>query len=174
MTMARLKTCFVLTLAIFVREASAQTRDARPAPAVEFLAGYAGFADDATIDHAIAGTAARVYLTPRLAIGPEFVYMWGPNWDRDLFLTGNLTFDVLPPRDRRPRRVTPFLIAGGGLSQHSDRFGPSNFTSYEGAFTGGGGVRGWINDRVYAFGDVRFGWELHVRVNAGIGVSLAP
>jgi hypothetical protein len=174
MTMARLKTCFVLTLAIFVRDASAQTLDARPAPAVEFLAGYAGFADDATIDHAIAGTAARVYLTPRLAIGPEFVYMWGPNWDRDLFLTGNLTFDVLPPRDRRPRRVTPFLIAGGGLSQHSDRFGPSNFTSYEGAFTGGGGVRGWINDRVYAFGDVRFGWELHVRVNAGIGVSLAP
>ena len=107
--------CFVAILAIFAGRCVAQTLDARPAPAVEFLAGYAGFVDDATIDHAIAGTAVRVYLTPRLAIGPEFVYMWGPNWDRDLFLTGNLTFDLLPPR-RAARRVTPFLVAGGGLS----------------------------------------------------------
>ena len=95
-----------------------------------------------------------------------------PNWDRDLFLTGNLTFDVLSPRDGRPRPVTPFLIAGGGFSQHSDRFGPFSFTSYEGAFTGGGGVRAWIADSVYTFGEVRFGWELHARINAGLGVRL--
>jgi hypothetical protein len=170
--MTRRSACFVVIFAIFAGEASAQAVDGRPAPAVEFLAGYAGFVDDATIDHAIAGVAARVYLTPRLAIGPEFVYMWGPNQDRDLFLTGNLTFDLLSPRDGRPRRVTPFLIAGGGLSQHSDRFGPFDFTSYEGAFTGGGGVRGWITDRVYTFGDVRFGWELHARANAGVGIRL--
>ena len=170
--MARLFGCIAVILAIFAAETSAQELKARPAPAVEFLAGYAGFIDDATVDHAIAGTAARVYLTPRLAIGPELVYMRGPNWDRDLFLTGNLTFDLLSPRTGRPRRVTPFLIAGGGLSQHSDRFGPFSFTSYEGAFTGGGGIRAWIGDRVYTFGDVRFGWELHARLNAGLGVRL--
>jgi len=170
--MARLHACIGVILALFAAQAFAQAPDARPAPAVEFLAGYAGFADDATIDHAIAGTAARVYLTPRLAIGPEFVYMWGPNWDRDLILTGVVTFDLLSPRDGRPPRVTPFLVAGGGLSQHSDRFGSFSFTSYEGAFTGGGGVRGWINDRVYTSADVRFGWELHARVNGGIGVGL--
>ena len=67
-------------------------------PGLEFLAGYAGFVDDATIDHTIFGAAARVYLTPRVAIGPELVYMRGPNSDRDLFLTGNMTFDVIPPR----------------------------------------------------------------------------
>lgn len=150
----------------------AQSTDIRPAPAVEFLAGYAGFVDDATIDHAIFGAAARVYLTPRLAVGPEFVYMRGPNEDRDLYLTGNLTFDVLPPRDGVPRRVTPFLVAGGGFFQHSDRFGAFDFTSYEGAFTAGGGVRGWLGNRVYTFADVRFGWELHARVNAGIGIGL--
>jgi len=152
-------------------EALAQSTHSRPAPAVELLAGYAGFVDDATIDHAIVGAAGRVYLTPRLAVGPEFVYMRGPNEDRDLFLTGNLTFDMLPPVDGRPRRVTPFLVAGGGFFQHSDRFGPSSFTSYEGAFTAGGGVRGRFNDRVYALADVRFGWELHVRVNAGVGIG---
>ena len=37
---------------------------------------------------------------------------------------------------------------------------------------GGWGVRGWLTDRVYALADVRFGWELHARVNAGIGIGL--
>jgi hypothetical protein len=167
----RLAALLFLALSLTPWSAFAQSTDLRAAPAVEFLAGYAGFVDDATIDHAIFGAAGRVYLTPRLAVGPEFVYMRGPGEDRDLYLTGNLTFDVLPPRDGVPRRVTPFLVAGGGFFQHSDGFGPFDFTSYEGAFTGGGGVRGWISRRVYMLADVRFGWELHARVNAGIGIG---
>ena len=168
----RLPALLLLAFVLTAGNALAQSNDIRPAPAVEFLVGYAGFVDDATIDHAIVGAAGRVYLTPRVAVGPEFVYMRGPDSDRDLFLTGNLTFDVLPPRAGRPRRVTPFLVAGGGFFQHSDRFGSSTFTSYEGAFTAGGGVRGWITKRVYALADVRFGWELHARVNAGVGIGL--
>lgn len=167
----RLVSLLALAFLPIAANAFAQSTDIRPAPAVEFLLGYAGFVDDATIDHAIVGAAGRMYLTPRVAVGPEFVYMRGPNSDRDLYLTGNLTFDVLPPRNGRPRRVTPFLVAGGGFFQHSDRFGASTFTSYEGAFTAGGGVRGWITDRVYALADVRLGWELHARVNAGIGIG---
>ena len=167
----RLVSLLALAFLPIAANAFAQSTDIRPAPAVEFLLGYAGFVDDATIDHAIVGAAGRMYLTPRVAVGPEFVYMRGPNSDRDLYLTGNLTFDVLPPRNGRPRRVTPFLVAGGGFFQHSDRFGASTFTSYEGAFTAGGGVRGWMTDRVYALADVRLGWELHARVNAGIGIG---
>jgi len=167
----RLPALLSLALLLTAGSALAQSTDARPAPALEFLAGYAGFADDATIDHGIVGAAGRVYLTPRLAVGPEFVYMRGPGSDRDLFLTGNLTFDVLPPRFGRPRRVTPFLVAGGGFFQHSDRFGAFDFTSYEGAFTAGGGVRGWVTRRVYALADFRLGWELHARINAGIGIG---
>lgn len=161
-----------LACLLFAANVHAQSTDVRPAPAIELLAGYAGFVDDATIDHAIVGAAGRVYLAPRVAIGPEFVYMRGPNDDRDLYLTGNLTFDALSPRSGTPRRVTPFLVAGGGFFQHRDRFGAFDFTSYEGAFTVGGGVRGWIGRRVYALADVRFGWELHVRVNGGIGIRL--
>jgi hypothetical protein len=161
-----------LSFLLIAGNAGAQSTDIRPAPAIEFLAGYAGFVDDATIDHVIVGGAARVYLTPRVAVGAEFVYMRGPREDRDLFLTGNLTFDLFPPLDGRPRRVTPFLVAGGGFFQHSDRLGAFDFSSYEGAFTAGGGVRGWITRRVYALADVRFGWELHARLNAGIGVGL--
>ena len=159
-------------LALVPAEPARAQADVRPAPAVEILVGYAGFVDDATIDHTVVGTAARWYLTPRLAVGPELVYMRGPNADRDLFLTGNLTFDVLRPRDGRPARVTPFLVAGGGFFRHDDSVGPFDFTSYEGAFTAGGGVRGWITERVYVLGDYRVGWELHYRLNAGIGIAL--
>lgn len=144
----------------------------RPAPAAELIAGYAGFADDATIDHGAAGVAARVYLTPRLAIGPEMVYMWGPGFDRDFFLTGNLTFDLLQPQAGRPPRVSPFLVVGGGFSVYRNRFGANDFRSSEGAFTGGGGARVWLTDRVYAVGDFRIGWELHFRVTGGVGVRL--
>ena len=167
----RLRALIVLALSLTGETAFAQSTDVRPGPAVEFLAGYAGFVDESMVDHGIVGVAARLYLTPRLAIGPEFVYMRGPDSDRDLFLTGNLTFDVARPHDGRPRRVTPFLVVGGGIFQHRDRFGASDFRSYEGALTGGGGVRGWITGRVYALADVRFGWEPHVRVNGGIGIG---
>ena len=160
-----------LAFVLIAGGAFAQSSELRPAPAVEFLAGYAGFVDDATIDHSIFGAAGRVYLTPRVAVGPELVYMRGPGDDRDWFLTGNLTFDLLSPRQGRPRRVTPFIVAGGGFFQHSDRAGSFSFSSYEGAFTGGGGVRAWITERVYALADFRIGWELHSRVNGGIGIG---
>jgi hypothetical protein len=168
----RLHVSATLTLLFVLTAAAASAQDARPAPAVEFLAGWAGFADDATIDHTIYGTAARVYLTPRLAVGPELVYMRGPNSDRDLFLTGNLTIDLRRPRAGQSPSVSPFVVAGGGFFQHRDRSGPFSFTSYEGAFTAGGGVRAWITDRVYVLADARVGWELHLRVNGGVGVRL--
>jgi len=170
--MARLKAFLTVTLLAFAGNALAQTVDARPASAAEFLAGYAGFVDDATIDHTIWGAAARVYLTPRLAIGPELVYMRGPNSDRDLYLTGNLTFDVLPPRSGRPRRVSPFLVAGGGVFQTREHFFDGTYTSSEGAFTAGGGVRAFVGDRVTVGLEMRLGWEPHIRINGLIGLQL--
>lgn len=141
----------------------------RPAPAVEVAVGYAGFVDDGTIDHTVIGGALRVHVLPRISVGPEIQYMIGPDDDRDLILTGNITFDVLPP----DRRVTPFFVVGGGLFRHSDRFPGSSFSSTEGAFTAGGGVRGWLNRRVYVAGDFRFGWELHYRIAGTIGIALS-
>jgi hypothetical protein len=137
--------------------------------AADVLLGYAGFIDDATIDHGIVGGSARIYLSPRIGVGPEVVYMRGPVDDRDLYLTGNLTFDILAPGPGRP--VTPFLVAGGGVFHHTSSIGPQRFTNVEGAVTGGGGVRVRLNDRWYAVGEYRLGWEPHYRVNGGAGVT---
>ena len=143
-----------------------------PSPQAEFQTGWAGFVDDAMIDHAAFGGAARVYLTPRVAVGPEVAYLRGPGGDRDWMVTGNLTYDLVGPRNGRPPRATPFLTVGGGYERHSDRFGPRTFSSSEGAFTGGGGVRIWITDRVFGTVETRMGWEPHFRITGGVGVAL--
>jgi hypothetical protein len=161
----------VLVMFAGVGRAEAQ-RSAMPLAAVEFTAGYAAFVDDGAIDHGVLGAALRVPLTPRLSIGPEFVYMRGPGEDRDLFLTGNLTFDLLGPRSGQSRRVTPFLVVGGGFSQFSNGFNGSTYSSYEGAVTGGGGVRVWVTPRVYVASELRIGWEPHMRITGTVGIAL--
>lgn len=162
-----LATCLLVTFPAI--PAGAQRH---PAPAAEITSGWAGFVDDATKHHAVAGAALRWYVSPRLSLGPEVVYMIGPGSDRDLYFTGNLVFDVLQPERGRRRRFTPYLVAGAGFFRHSDEFLRGTFVSYEGAFTGGGGARVFLSDRVYVAPELRVGWELHLRATATVGVSV--
>ena len=141
---------------------------ATPAGAIEFALGNAAFVDDAAIHHSVVGGSVRLQVLPRVAIGPELVYMQGPRDDRDWMLTGNVTFDLRAPQHRP--RIVPFLVAGAGLLRHHDRFGGTPFVSSEGAFTAGGGVRATIADRWFVGGEARFGWEPHTRLNAIVGV----
>jgi len=161
----------LLVLLIAAPATAQPTSGSGPMTAIDAIGGYAGFVDESLVDHAVFGASGRVHLSPRISIGPEVVYMRGPGFDRDLFVTGNLTFDFLvAPSDARRGTVNPFLVAGGGLMRHSNRFGSNTFTSSEGAVTGGGGVRAWITDRVYALGEFRLGWEPHYRVTGGVGI----
>lgn len=160
----------LLATAILTTPAAAQS--IRPPASIEFFAGHAAFADDAPIEHSVFGGAGRIYATPRISIGPEITYMRGPDADRDWFFLGNLIFDFRSPRSGRPPRVSPFVIAGAGFFTHSDRVGTGIYTSGEGTFAAGAGTRVHISDRLYAVGDLRFGWEWHYRITGGIGVSM--
>jgi len=110
----------------------------RPGPAVDLGAAWIGFADDGVVSEGAIDGAARWYVSPRIAIGPELLYIRGDNHSH-LALTGNLTWDLLP-ETARPT-ATPFLVVGAGLFQTRETFFSGNFTSTEGAFTAGGGVR---------------------------------
>jgi hypothetical protein len=114
------------------------------------------------------GGSGRYYLLPRLAIGPEIAYVSGSNHSH-LMVTGNVTFDFVRPVSGRPPRITPFLLAGGGLFQTRDQTPRGGFNSNEGAFTAGGGVRGFVSDRVFIGAEARIGWELHLRFNGFVG-----
>ena len=150
--------------------ASAQER---PGPVAEFAAGSLLFADDGVVTEGFLGGTARVYVLPRISIGPEIAYVAGENHSH-LMVTGNATFDFVRPIGREPRRVTPFAVVGGGLFQSREQF-PNNetFTSNEGAFTAGVGVRALVGDRIVVGAEARVGWELHLRLNGIVGVRLA-
>ena len=96
---------------------STNAQSIRPPSSIEILAGHAGFADDATIEHSVFGGAGRIYVTPRISVGPEITYMRGPGDDRDWFFLGNFVYDFRSPGSGRPPLVSPFVIAGGGFSR---------------------------------------------------------
>ncbi len=148
--------------------ASAQER---PSPALDLSAGWVGFGDDGIVSEGMVGAAGRFYVSPRVAIGPELLYISGDNHSH-LVLTGNLTFDFLAPRAGRAPAVTPFLVVGGGMFQTRESFAAEDFTHTEGAFTAGGGVRAAVGDRVTVGVDARLGWEAHFRINGMVGVRL--
>ena len=159
---------FVVLIAPMADLAAAQNR---PGLAAELATGWVGFADDGIVSESLVGGAARWYLLPRVSVGPELVYISGPHHSH-LVLTGNVTWDVLAPTNGRPRRVTPFLVAGGGIFQTREHLFTGTYTSNEGAFTVGGGVRALVAERVTLGFDVRVGWEPHIRVNGLIGLQL--
>ena len=66
--------------------------------------------------------------------------------------------------------ASELVVAGGGLFQTRETFSTSDFTSSEGAFTAGGGVRAFAGQRVMVGVDARVGWELHLRINGFVGV----
>ncbi len=153
-------------LTVSVRTAAAQER---PAPTVEFAAGSLFFPDDGIVSERFGGAAGHFYLSPRISVGPEIVFVQGQRHSH-LMVTGNLTCDLVAPANGRPRRVTPFVVVGGGLFQTRENFPTGNFTSSEGAFTAGGGVRTLLGDHVTLGIETRSGWETHIRVNGLVGV----
>jgi hypothetical protein len=143
----------------------------RPGPVAEFTAGWVGFADDGIVSESLVGGAARFYLLPRVSVGPEVAYIQGENHSH-LVVTGNVTWDLFSPASGGPRPVTPFLVAGGGVFRTRETFFAGTFTSSEGAFTGGGGVRAVVGDRVTVGVETRVGWELHLRISGSVGFRL--
>jgi hypothetical protein len=145
----------------------------KPRPELEVSAGLVGFADDGIVNEGMIGGAGRVYLSPRVSVGPEIVFISGDGHSH-LVLTGNVSWDLLAPDAGRPRAVAPFVVAGAGLFQTRETFFADPFTSREGAFTAGGGVKVAASDRFFAGVEARVGWETHIRINGFGGLRLGP
>ena len=138
--------------------ANAARAQDRPRFAVELSGGWVGFADDGIVSEGLVGGSTRWYLLPRIAVGPEVAYLSGNNHSH-LIVTGNVTWDLLAQR-----AVTPFFVAGGGLFRTRESFVAGTFSSSEGAFTAGGGVKAAVGRNVSVGLDARIGWETHLRV----------
>jgi hypothetical protein len=160
-----------IVAAVTLCAAGAQGQTSRPPTAVEVNTGYAAFADEAPVEHFAIGGAPRFYVSKRVSLGPEFIYMVGPGEDRDFFLTGNVWFDFVRPPDSGVNRLTPYFVAGAGVMFHR------NFLHNEGVkwfarepgFSFGFGLRVAVNERWYVAPEARLGSEIHARLTAAIG-----
>jgi hypothetical protein len=169
---ANLRTAHRITVVVAALILSALPVSAqdRPSPALDLTAGWIGFADDGVVSEFPIGGGFRWYLSPRISIGPELIFISGESHSHQV-VTGNLTFDVLAPRNGVPR-VTPFIVVGGGMFRTSEEFASGPYSSTEGAFTVGGGIRAPVGDRVAIGADARLGWEAHVRITGFVSVGL--
>lgn len=164
--------CRITTVvaALFLSALPAFAQD-RPSPALDLAAGWVGFADDGVVSEFPIGAGFRWYLSPRISIGPEVTFIGGESHSHQV-VTGNLTFDFFAPRNGAPR-VTSFIVVGGGMFRTSEGFANRPpFSSTEGAFTVGGGLRAPIGDRVAVGADARLGWEPHFRITGFVSVGL--
>jgi len=149
----------------------------KPAPIVEAVVGRSGFVDEAWDYFGTIGGGARVFVTPRLAIGPEVTYLSG-QFDAleasNLTVTANLTFDIVRDDGRRP--IVPYLAAGGGYLRQKTLVGSgpgstalAPFTSSEGTMSAGVGARIALGSHLFVAPEFRLGWEPESRIAVTIG-----
>ena len=151
----------LIVLAFLGSGTAGYAQEASSRLAVDVSGGSAAFVDDIPIGHFTLGGGVRWQLTPKVSVGPEFVFMRGPDSDRDLFLTGKVIVDFMPGR-----LVSPYFVADGGAMLHGDRFPRGPYWSSEGAVSAGGGLRINVSPRVSIAPEVRLGWEPHMRIGA--------
>jgi hypothetical protein len=147
----------------------------QPAPIVEAVVGRSGFIDEAWDYFGTIGGGARVFVTPRVAIGPEVTYLSGEFDASNLTVTANVTFDIV--RDDGRRRIVPYLAAGGGYLRQKTLVGggPGStalvpFTSSEGTMSAGVGARIALGSHMFVAPEFRLGWEPETRIAVTIGM----
>ena len=131
--------------------ARAQQGELTP-PKVEVKAtfGGAGFGDELSNPHVVAGGSVRLYLTRRFSVEPELLYMRGSSNDQDYVFTPGVAYDLTDPTGK----VVPYIAGGAGAFHHRGRFTSS--TSWTGSV--GGGVKIFLSDRLFIAPDARFGY----------------
>lgn len=163
--MGRIRRSVVIAVTVAAVCGIASAGFAQPA-IVEGHLGRTWFLDERAIPHVAAGGSARVFVTSRIAIGPEVMFMKGPGEDRDWFFTGNLTFDAGSPT----WRIRPYILAGAGMMRTTLSTGIGRSTASEFALTYGAGARVMVRNGWFIAPEFRQGWEPHWGVVVSVGV----
>ena len=155
--------------------ASAQEGQQLTAPRVEgkVIFGSSIFAED--LEHKLAGAAVRVYVTKRLSIETEYLYLRRSKDDQDQIVQPNVVFDFTDPT----KRVVAYAIAGAGVLHNKGRVFRSDFVTgapsvREISFTtwtasAGGGLKIFLTKRLFVSPELRLGREPTFRATINVG-----
>ena len=160
-----------LILSSFLVVTAQQQPDTSPKVEAKLIVGGSSFADPG-IPHTLAGAALRVYITRRLSVESEFLYMRHDKNDQDYYFQPNLAYDFTDPT----KRVVLYGIAGVGVFKHQGDFGlpleyGTTFTTWTTSF--GGGVKIYLTKRLFVAPEVRVGREPNVRGTVSVGYAFS-
>ena len=113
------------------------------------------------------GAALRFYVSPRVIIGPELLYLRESTTVQSYVAQMNVAWEL-----GAPERVRPYLVAGAGLLHQRAEFPGTvdpTFSSNEFTANGGLGVRIRLSDRFVMSPEFRLGWEPLLRATVGLG-----
>ena len=146
-----------------------------PKVEAKVIFGSAIFGDDT--EHKVVGGAVRAYVTRRLSIEPEYLYLWHSDNDQDHLLQPNVAFDFTDPT----KRFVGYGIAGVGVLHHNGRFLSlvtgvprvidTSFTTWTASV--GGGVKIFVTKRLFVSPELRAGREPTVRATISVGYVFA-
>ena len=126
---------------------------------VRGITGYSSFLDESSQNHFVGGGSAQFYLTRRFSVGPEVLYMYRNEFDKDVTAAAQFAWDFMGNS-----RVQPY-VAGhvGALRQFAPRFSVNSPT-----YGAGLGVKVALADRLALVPDFRLGVEPILRATLGI------
>src|SRR5678816_736841 len=148
----------------------------RPKAEIRLTGGASGFtSDDGRIRHGVVRGSFRVYVTRRVSIEPEFLYMTNNPNDRDYLGQVSVAYDF----GDSGKRFVPYVVAGAGVLRHRSQFFGADFvtgqprvfdTSYTSfAVSAGGGVKMFLTKRLFIAPEGRVGYQPSVRGTVSIG-----
>ena len=143
-------------------------------PKIEAKVIYGGVVFGEDDDHTTVGASVRAYVTKRLSIEPEYLYLWHGENDQDQLVQPNVAYDFTDPT----KRAVLYGIAGAGVLHHKGRFVDTDFTGttrvFDTSFTTwtasvGGGVKIFVTDRLFVSPEFRVGRQPTIRATINVG-----
>ena len=146
-----------VVLAILLFAATAHAQEPGRENELRFMTGMTAWLDEIMDYSATMGGSYRRYVTPRVSVDAEVLYLIGAGTIRDLTVIPHIAYDFRPGRP-----VRPYVIAGAGLRHHWERFPFAQFPEFsfnEAIVSGGFGVKVFVTPRVFLAPEVRIGFE---------------
>jgi hypothetical protein len=133
---------------------------------VRGITGYSTFIDESFQNHFVAGGSTQVYLTRRLSIGPEVLFMHRSEFDKDLSVSANAAWDFLGRS-----RAQPYVAGHIGVLRNYGGYPGRRFTTSSPEFGIGLGLKIALTRRLCLVPDFRMGTEPFMRATLGISYA---
>jgi hypothetical protein len=157
---------YVLVLLLLCCSISSAQTARRGQAEVRGLAGYSTFLDESPQNHFVAGGSAQVYLTRRFSIGPEVLYMYRNDFDKDVTVSANFAWDF-----KGGPRAQPYVAGHLGVLRHYGGAPGIRFVVHDWSYGAGLGVKIALTDRLSLVPDFRIGLEPIFRATIGLSYS---